>query len=277
MKPHRKIRLVATDLDGTFLDSEGRAPERSIAAARRARAAGVSFAIATGRMFASAKIFAELVGADAPVLCYNGAMLRRLGGETLYHRPLELPPARACLELMRERGIYVQSYVGDELLVHSASAREYEFYLAHYGVIGRAVGDDLYAPATAPTKLLAMTSGIDETHDLINAIKSRVGGDVYTTSSDPIFVEIMHPAVSKSGALRALADGMGIDMDEVLAIGDGENDADMLRESGIGVAMGNARALAKEAADFIAPTNDKCGAAWAIERFVLGDEIEREN
>jgi hydroxymethylpyrimidine pyrophosphatase-like HAD family hydrolase len=100
---------------------------------------------------------------------------------------------------------------------------------------------------------------------------SEIFGDrLYVTTSNADFVEMMNPEAGKGKCLRRLADILDVDMETVMALGDGDNDAEMIKMAGIGVAMANARNSAKLAADVIAPSNDECGVAWAIEKFVLG-------
>lgn len=272
---HSEIKLIVTDLDGTFLSSEGRVLADNVDAALRARAHGVPVTVASGRMFASARRFAEAMGAagDEPLICYNGAMIRRMDGTIVSHTTLDVDIARRCLAMLRARGIYVQSYTDDELLIASMEASEYEYYLAHYGIVGRIVGDALYDQPTPPTKLLALTRGYEETTSMMAMMRETFGERIYATSSDPILLELMAPTVSKSGALRELAQLFGVDMQSVMAIGDGDNDADMIAAAGVGVAMGNARPAPKAAADIIVPTNDECGFAAAIDAVLFGKDI----
>lgn len=261
----QKIKLIVTDLDGTLLGPDGKVPARSAEAVARARAAGIGTAISTGRMYPSAMHFADALGTTAPIVCYNGAMVRTVDGRVIMHDPLDLAIATRCLEYCRSRGIYVQSYIDDVLYVCSMEADQADFYTKHYGIQGVPIGDDLFSPKSSPTKLLAMTSGIDETHSVIDEISRELDGKVYVTSSDPIFVEMMDPKVNKARAVKIMCESLGLTLDEILAIGDGENDAGMIASAGIGVAMGNARAAAKEAADVIVATNAECGFAQAID------------
>lgn len=265
----KDVRMIVTDLDGTLLDSGGHVPPENADAALGAAARGVIVAVATGRMYASARRIADEIGSASPVVCYNGAMIRRPDGSTPLHQKLSLPVALGVLDIFRRRGSYVQSYIDDVLNVKSTSADEAEFYTRHYGIAGSAVGDALYEPKSAPTKLLAMTSGIEETHEVIDLLKDRYPDDLYVTSSDANFVEIMSIEVNKARSVKMLADELGVSMEHVMALGDGENDAEMLAAAGLGVAMANSRQKALDAADERAPSNDECGFAWAVRRFVL--------
>jgi Cof subfamily protein (haloacid dehalogenase superfamily) len=267
---HKKIRLIATDLDGTLLDETGSVPARNRDALVRAMERGVLVTIATGRMFRSANCFASEIGVKIPLICYNGAMARSPDGGTLYHHRLDLGIARRALAVFRERGIYVQSYIDDTLYIRDADDEKFAFYLKHYGIMGEAIGDVIYEPSVPPTKLLAMTSGIEESHVLTREFSGAFGPDLYVTSSDANFVELMNPVVNKARGLTALACDLDVPMENVMALGDGENDVEMLRAAGVGIAMAGARQSAKEAARDIAPANGECGVAWAVEKYVTG-------
>jgi len=82
-------------------------------------------------------------------------------------------------------------------------------------------------------------------------------------------LEVMDKGVSKGSAVKLLCERLGINSDEVMAIGDNENDLSMIKFAGVGVAMGNAEDMVKEQADFITSSNDEDGVALAIEKYVL--------
>jgi Cof subfamily protein (haloacid dehalogenase superfamily) len=259
-------------MDGTMLDSDTQIPEKNRRAIADAIGRGVYVTISTGRMYKSARLFAELLGIrDVPLMCYNGSMIRRMNGETVSHLRLDMDAARELLDVFRKRGIYVQSYIDDELYVRDFDDQKYKYYANNFGMPGQPIGDSIYTPEVPPTKLLAVTSGLNESRGLIRELSETFGKRIYVTTSNADFVEVMNPEASKGKCLRKLADILGVDMENVMAIGDGDNDAEMIKMAGVGIAMSNARDSAKQAADVIAPSNDECGVAWAIEKYVLGN------
>jgi Cof subfamily protein (haloacid dehalogenase superfamily) len=267
----KQIRLFATDLDGTLLDDSGNIPDRNREALSKIIERGVRVAICTGRMYKSAMAFASQLGLrNTPVVCYNGSMVRDTEGNTSLHIRLDMDVALKLLAIFKERGVYVQAYIEDELYVKNATASEFQNYTKYFGVAGRPIGDALYSPQTAPTKLLAITSGIDASHALIGEFSELFGGSLYVTTSNEDFVEMMNPAAGKGPCLKKVAETLGIPMENVMATGDGENDAEMIRLAGVGIAVANARQKAKDAATCIAPSNEECGVAWAIEKYILG-------
>ena len=262
----KNIKLIATDIDGTLLDSSGKISIENNEAISAAMERGIAVTLSTGRMFASSKGFAAALGITAPLICYNGAMIRRPDGEILYHAPLDMDTARRMLSLCAAKGLYVQSYVNDELSVENLSDDEYRYYLETFGITGKPIGSALYSPETPPTKLLVMTETAEELKD---EFQELFGHEAYVTTSNYNFIEMMNLNVNKGRALKTLADGMGISMSEVLAVGDGDNDFEMVTMAGVGVAMDNGCARLKDGAAHIAPSNDKSGLAWAINEFAL--------
>jgi Cof subfamily protein (haloacid dehalogenase superfamily) len=266
----QQIKLLATDLDGTLLDSSGKIPERNKKALAEAVKKGVAVTISTGRMYNSALWFANQLGlSDTPLMCYNGSMIRRAEGETIVHLKLDMDVARRLLAIFRERNMYVQSYIDDVLYVKDMAEEEARLYAKHFGGDGQAIGDRLYDPASEPTKLLAMTEGLESSNAMIKEFRKTFGDRLYVTSSNENFVEMMNPSANKGKCLEKLADILGISMEDILAIGDGENDADMIKCAGIGIAMANAQSSLKESATAEAPSNDECGVAWAVEKYIL--------
>jgi hydroxymethylpyrimidine pyrophosphatase-like HAD family hydrolase len=100
-------------------------------------------------------------------------------------------------------------------------------------------------------------------------LQTAVGDRLNVFHSLDILIEITSPNVSKGHALETLAAYYGIPYSEVMAIGDQDNDVDMIAWAGVGVAMGDASPKAQAAADYIAPPFDEDGAVWAIEKFIL--------
>ncbi|MDR1133516.1 MAG: Cof-type HAD-IIB family hydrolase [Synergistaceae bacterium] len=267
---HAPIKMIASDMDGTLLDSLSRVPERNKAAVAEAVRRGVIFVVSTGRMYHSARGFAEELGvAQFPLVCYNGSMIAKPDGEEFFHLKLDMDVALGLLAFFRDRNMYVQSYIDDRLYVKEDDAEQYRYYNKYFGVTGTAVGDALYAPARRPTKLLSKTEGIEDSRRLIGELSGMFPGRLYVTSSNEDFIEMMNPEANKAKCLRVLSESYGVPLENIMALGDGDNDAEMVGTAGLGIAVANARESVKKAARLVAPSNDECGVAWAIEEYVL--------
>lgn len=262
------IKLIATDMDDTLLNEREEVSDRTAAAIRGAMAAGVNVVLATGRMFQSAKVFADALALDLPLITYNGALVRPRSGKALFARTIEQSAAAAVLALFKEQGWYVQTYIDDILYV-----KEYTDESAYYEkltqVKARPVGDAVFKGTEGVLKILALTHDEELMAHIRAEVCRRFGQRLYVATSKSCYLEITHPAVNKGQALAFLAQHLGISAQEIMAVGDGANDIDMLRYAGLGVAMGNAKNVVQGAADAVTGTNREDGLAQAIERYVL--------
>lgn len=263
------IRLILSDMDDTLLRSDGSISAANVAAIDQARAKGIHFCAATGRMHASAALFLEPAQlADEPLISCNGALVQNLrGGEVLCRRYIDVDVAREVVTYAREREIYAQCYLGDTYVF----AEECEFsrnYAKGCGIEGRAVGAlGEYLNELCSKILLIVDSEIAVR--CVQELKARYPGRLAVARSKPYFVEICHPEAQKGIAAQAVAQHFGVPPEEVLAIGDGENDVSLIQWAGTGVAVGNASAALKDCADAVVATNDEDGFAEAVRRFCL--------
>jgi Cof subfamily protein (haloacid dehalogenase superfamily) len=229
--------------------------------------AGVAVTIATGRMFQSALPYAQSLGIELPLIVYNGAMVREgATGKTLFHRPIETELAQGLADLFSQRGWYLQKYVDDQLYVAELNENA-KFYANYARVEAIPQGAEFFQMTDAPTKLLSMGDA-DELAEIRSVVTKRYGDQLYLASSKKRYLEMVDIRVNKGEALAFMAARLGIAQNEVMAIGDSMNDVDMIEYAGVGVAMGNANATVRAAADFISASNVEDGVAVAIEKFV---------
>lgn len=262
------IKLIAIDMDDTLLDGTQQVTARTRQAIRRAMEAGVAVAIATGRMFRSALPFAQELELQLPLITYNGAMIRELdSGETLFHRPIDTGLAQELADLFRQRDWYLQKYVDDRLYVAELDENA-RFYADYARVEAIPLGNGFFQMTEAPTKMLSMGDA-DELHAIRTEVAARFGDRLYLASSKKRYLEMVDIRVNKGEALDFLAKRLGIAQNEVMAIGDSMNDVDMIQYAGCGVAMGNANATVRAAADYITSANTEDGVAAAIEKIIL--------
>lgn len=262
------IKLVAVDMDDTLLDGTLQVSPRTCEAIRKAQEQGVIVTIATGRMFASALPYAVELNIQAPIITYNGGMVRYPGSkEMVFQQPIDSTVSARLVALFRERGWYLQSYINDELYVVERCVKA-QLYENLAGITAIPVGDDFYTMKHEPAKMLT----IAEPHE-IKAIEKIVNqefaGDIFAATSKPNYLEMTHPKVNKGHALAILAEKLHISRAEVMAIGDSNNDYHMVEYAGFGVAMGNASDRLKGIAQAVTAHNNAHGVAEAIEKYVL--------
>lgn len=267
------VRLLCIDIDGTLLNSKKELPEENIEAVRYAMSQGVTVAIASGRSVIGMKPLMEELGTGDRAVCLNGALVL-CGGRAIHTAVME---ESLIMEVIRRA-----EYYNSQIFLSSAS-----FNITN-GSISRSLkelidkgslrSDYIYCKDYEELRRLAREhSGeilkialkeVDEAHfkelrqDLLQS------GLFHVAKSDTCFVDVTPRGCNKASGVRALAEYLSIPMEQVMCIGDNENDLEMLEAAGIGVAMGNGAEMAKAAADYITGDNDSGGFAEAIYHFI---------
>lgn len=266
------VRLIASDLDDTLLNREAQLSAENIQAIREVQAKGITFTIATGRMFQSALPFAKELGlpAEQPMICYNGALIKRLSGETIYERFLDPELALKVARYGQERGWTVNLYYQDELYVAEIN-EQVQSYAENAQVDVFVVGDLAQFIVDGQKRLekILIVSEVDEVPGRIGELESLVGGEVQIVRSRQKYIEITDVEAHKGAALMWLAKFLGFSPNEVMAIGDSNNDITMLQMAGLGVAVENALPAVKAAANYLTSSHSEHGVAKAIFDHVL--------
>lgn len=258
-------RLLALDIDGTLLRSDGTVGERTIAAAAAAREAGATLTIATGRDWSGVVHLLERVPALDYSLCVNGIEVFRSSGEELHAFELDATVARAAIEQIRNvvPGVEIGIGMAGELVlepgiqaampVDVGDVREVEDIVT---ALGPGLRDVVIHHAD-------YTDDLDTLFELVASALPTEGVDAAYTGLP--MVELVPPGCGKHTGLGWLSSHLGIDQSNVVVFGDGLNDLSMLRWAGRGVAMGQAVAKVHDAADEVTDTNDEEGIATWIE------------
>jgi len=262
-----QIRLITIDLDHTLLDAKRHISERNRRALQEAAARDVTVAIATGRTHESALTYALELGIEAPIISYNGAMIRRPhDAEPMRHLRLDADLAAEIVERLVHDMIDFLYFLNGN--VYGAKfdrwARRYRIRTGDHAIIA---GDIRKFAGAQPTKILMMGTP-DDTRDRYERFSALYGDRVYCTISLPEYMEILNPEATKATALRWLADHLGVPIEQTMALGDSLNDLEMVNAAGIGVFMPCADEDLRAQADFV-PEDQDGGVGESIERFVL--------
>ncbi len=220
--------------------------------------------VATGRMVRSVRPYVRDAGIEEPVICYQGAVVADpRSSRFLLHEPIPLELAVEAIEALDDAGHSPNVYVDDDLYVreHTDASRRYAEF---QGLPVTAVGNLLDWLDRPPTKLVAVLDP-DGVPALRSALEERFDSRLFLTTSLPHFLELGHPDVSKGTGLAFVADRLGLDLDRVVAFGDGENDLDLLRAAGYGVAVDDAHPALLAEADWTCAGPDEEGVATVIE------------
>ncbi|MBR4702412.1 MAG: HAD family phosphatase [Oscillospiraceae bacterium] len=267
-------KLIALDLDGTLLNSAKELTPRSRAALEAAAGAGIHIVPATGRFYRGMPECIRSLPFVRYVISINGAEIYDTKEEkALYSAVIPLPEALEVLTYLDTLPVIYDCYAlgwGYMTARMQEAAEEYISYPPSLSMV-RELRDPvpelkayLREKDISPQKLQLFTRDIPLRDKLLGDLAERFPHLVFTASL-PNNLEINSREAGKDRALEVLAAQLGISMEETMAFGDGLNDVDMLRASGVGVAMGNAHPAVKQAADLIAEDCDCDGAAKIIE------------
>ena len=264
--------LGVFDLDGTVLDRNLRITGRTVGALRRLRERGVRLVVATGRRYQGALEHAEKLGfgEEDPIICFGGSMIRRMNGETLLHRTVARDASVRVLEWAAHRGLHARVFI-DQHIVTSPDTPAALKYLRQIEEPEVSVVGDLPAwlgeGDEVPTKLV-LVDHPDNIGNWLGEAQDTFAGSLFVTRSLPHYVEVGGLEGTKSRALEFMCDLWSIDPGRVIAFGDADNDVDMLRFAGHGVAVGGANEEVRAAADATALPVDEDGVAVYVEKLL---------
>ena len=237
---------------------------RTAAALRAAGEAGIHVVIATGRMYRSVRPYAEAVGIEAPLVCYQGAaVVDPVTGEWLLHEPIPVELAREAIAAVEGDGFALNCYVDDDLYV-AAITEHARSYADFQSIPLHEVGDLLGWIERPPTKLVVVDDPA-RLDGLRPRLEQRFGERLYIAKSLPYFLELASPTISKGSGLAFVAEHVGFTPERTIAFGDGENDLELLDWAGFGIAVGNADDSLKARADWICPSAEEEGVAQVLE------------
>ena len=254
-------KMVALDLDGTLLNREHRVTEVSKKKLAELVELGTMIVVASGRSGPAMYGIVEYLGLESDkmfAVAYNGACAYefprgyREGDATkiLFEKCVDDGTVEAVLRFAETRGLLVQVYEGNEIIVHCKTDEHRDFTKRYSALTGcRHTHVDAYGTRSQVLKMLVMTDDPDRVVDELR--RSPIPGAHVIRGSPPFFVEILHEDVCKGNGLRRLCRQVGLDLTDVIAFGDGDNDLEFLQVAGLGVAMRNGRDLVKNAADRI--------------------------
>ncbi|MEZ2225138.1 Cof-type HAD-IIB family hydrolase [Microcoleus sp.] len=269
------IRLLVVDIDGTIAGKSNNIREAVKQAIFAAQSRGVQVAVATGRMYRSALRFHRDIGSNLPLISYQGAWIQDPASQKmLRHQPLSKQTALELLEHFQEPHLRsllsVNFYINDQLYVPEITAAT-RLYAERSGIQPIAITDLRRDIPGEPTKVLALCENPGVLDGLLSSMRERyTPAELYLTRSVATFFEATHPLVNKGAAVQYIAeDLLGLQPENVMAIGDNFNDVEMISYAGVGVAMGNAPSEVKAGANWVAPDVEEDGVAAAIAQFIL--------
>lgn len=281
-----KYKLVCIDMDGTLLNSKKIVSEANKSAIKKAHELGVNIVITTGRVYENAAFYSNLIGVKSPVIASNGAIIKDKDTEkVIYKRPLGTENINQIISLCNRYKVrpnfnthnsficgsrFVYMLVSRFFLKSMSSASngrlKMEYVKDNYKLIKKL--EQNYDDIIKCEIIHISSKKINKLKEELRKLK-----DIEVVSSSKYNIEITAKSVSKGKAVEALANYYKIRKEEIITIGDSENDLSMIEYGGLGVAMGNAREEIKKRADYITDTNNNDGVAKVINKFILDSTL----
>jgi len=273
----KMYKMIAIDLDGTLLNSNKEISQENKKYIKYAMEKGIKVLICSGRIYTGAKVFAEQLSVEGPMVVCNGAMIRDVKtGETYYSNMLSKEDCIKVVDLLHKEGIYFHTYIDDIMY-----AEKLDYAALYYMIkskdlssdfridvkVVESVKDIVVKSSENPAKIVVMSSKLEELLRVRKFVEDISTIEVVSSNYDNF--EVLNRGVSKGKALEIISRKFSIKREEIIAIGDNENDCSMLEYAGLSIAMGNAEDKVKNICDFVVPSNDEDGVAYAIKKFVL--------
>ena len=263
-----KISLVLADVDGTLVTGEKVLTARAVGAVEALHAAGIAFAITSGRPPRGMAMLIEPLALRTPIAEFNGGIFIKPDMTIMEEHVLAADVARRALDVILDRGMDAWVYSGQDWLVRDSKAPH----------VAREQWTVKFAPTVVANfdKVLdraAKIVGVSDDHDLVarceKDAQTSLGEQASAARSQPYYLDVTHPDANKGTVVTALSKFVSVHASEIATIGDMPNDVLMFRKSGLSIAMGNASPDVQAQAHLVTDSNGDEGFAKAIERFIL--------
>jgi Cof subfamily protein (haloacid dehalogenase superfamily) len=263
-----KIALVLADVDGTLVTAEKVLTPRAIAAVDALHAAGIAFAVTSGRPPRGMSMLIEPLKLQTPIAGFNGGIFVNPDMTILEQHVLAADAARLAMDVIRRNDMDVWVYSGNDWFVHTPDAPHVarEQWTVKFPPTVVDTFDNLVGNAT---KIVGVSDDYDRVARCEKDAQQALGAQASAARSQPYYLDITHPDANKGTVVTTLSKRLSIPAGQIATIGDMPNDVLMFRKGGLSIAMGNASAEVQAQADRVTDSYNDEGFAKAMERFVL--------
>lgn len=255
---YQKSKAIILDLDGTLLRSDKSVSERTLKALEECKEAGILVIVATARFWFKAEKYLELIKPDYAILADGTQIYHK--GEMIRGFAMTEQAVNGVIQALMHQGPNAEFVVGvgKELLCSAAGISEK--WRKSY-----AFEEDMKQPVY---KIAAVLESADMAESLAEDYDCRL----YSYRDENLY-GFTDKESGKYQAVKALGEFLGIDLQDMVAFGDDENDYEILQNCGVGVAVANAIPQILKGADEVTDSNDEDGVANYLERYCLREEL----
>jgi Cof subfamily protein (haloacid dehalogenase superfamily) len=262
------VKLLLADVDGTLVTNEKVLTPRAVEAVQALGAAGILFAVTSGRPPRGMSMLVEPLALSTPIAAFNGGLIVEPDMTVIEEKLIPQALVQPILSLLESFGLVPWIYRGAEWFVQDPRG-------AHVDREAMTVG---FQPTVTKSFVdisdsVVKVVGVSDDHDAMDrateAARDQFRDHVTAAQSQPYYLDITHPDANKGGVVKFLSTRFGIPSSAIATIGDMPNDVLMFAHSGLSIAMGNASSEVQRAARMVTTTNQDEGFANAVERFIL--------
>lgn len=260
------IKLIAVDLDGTLLNSEHQIPTSHLKALKTASERGIKVIIATGKTAYSADgVYAQLGFRTAGVFS-QGLLIYDHRGELTYEGALPNAVSREIVRYSLQSDTPFVAYKHKEIHALTPSTMD-QLLVDFHEPPARYFGTPEKLFAQLPFQKILIHGERERLLAERPKLQTRFGDRCDLVFGNPVMLEFVPKGSSKGDGVSRLLAQLGIHPDEIIAFGDGENDLEMIKMAGVGVAMQNGIPELRHTADFVTTSNDDGGISHALHQF----------
>jgi len=269
MADKRKISLVLADVDGTLVTEQKVLTERAQAAVLRLHEAGIRFAITSGRPAKGMAMLFDPLKLDTPISGFNGGLVIKPDLTIIEQKTVPADVAAQAIELIRNHGLDVWVYRGNDWLVGKADGPhvEHEAWTVKFSP---KVVADVAEKLDQVSKIVGVSDDLDRVQQCEADAKATFGQRATANRSQPYYLDVTNTDANKGAVVEFLSRHLGVPAAEIATIGDQPTDVPMFQRSGFSIAMGNAPDQVKGQASAVTESYNDEGFAKAMERFILG-------
>lgn len=277
-----KYKMFCTDVDGTLVGRKGVVSKENKLALKKANKAGVKIIVATGRPYNNAVNLSKSLGIDVDIIAANGALIVEGNTEkVIYSKPIAEEVCKEILNIIKMYKARVLFYTNDLVfcnskivtIVNNKILSREELQELDMNTLWINNEEEFLKVFKEHKNKIMKAIVIDISKKKINYIRTKLKENQHLDcfKSGDRSLEVISKGVSKGKAVEIIANYYGIFKEEIISIGDNENDLSMIKIAGLGIAMANAVEELKKSADAITDTNRNNGVAKAINKYVFFD------
>lgn len=277
----KPIKLIVSDVDGTLVDTNKHISDVTVQAMKEAMAEGITVAVASGRAFGEMDEVLQRLPEIEEYICSNGAVVveqKKGQSKVIFHQSFSNEEGLWLLDQLLPFDVYIEAYGGKDIYGSANEMEEFAANLSPHLIplmkASRTMVPNLreYIVETGmDLEKIQLFYGTEEKKQaILNHFKGDDRFNIIQSSEGNL--EFVQPGISKGRAVEALAKALGLTADEVMTIGDSNNDLTMLAYAGVSFAMANGEDTTKATAKYLAPTNDEDGVAQVVRAVVAASK-----